>query len=905
MSEFYFNNVILLLHGDGADGGTTFTDSSSKNRTVTSSGQARIETDDKKFGTASVYFDGVGDYLNIADSDDFYFGAGDFTIEAWVRPLSSYDPYYQTIEGILSQRYRLGEKHSFSFWLRPDGMLGFEANNGAYGCYSATGVITLDAWQHVAVCRSGNTLRLFVNGQIVKEQAISITLSNEDQQIQIGRTNSSQTNSYFEGYIDEVRVTKGIGRYTANFTAPTEAFPNENNGEYELALVATLGSDATNVSASHVLPRTTELAAVLSGDSATITGVHAQPITLTLAATLGSDASQIAAAHVPPVALTLAAALGSDASTVAGIATPYVATLAATLGSDASTVAGKATTGAHHGAAWSLRVEAGASAVWSIPLPPASHGLAWGDATTVNRAHGLAWDDTPVVSATLASLWADMPQPAASHQAAWADRPTASLAHALAWEDATAATLSHAAAWEDRPTTSQAHAARWAGTALPAATHAAVWADRPSVARDHQAPWADRPTASQTHQAAWADRPDSAATHAAAWNLRGETTASHALAWSLNERPNASATLRATWSLLATSTLISIDAEPTVTWQGQALSLTAASLSCDEDSPVWIAERLQLADRAVWGQIALGDDLTLTIGAETWSLRVDGKGADYTLGDEGLSLSAVSPLAWLDAPYAASQSLETAAAISAQTLVAALLAPVGPVTWALPDWLIPPGAVKFSDATPLAIARAIVAAIGGVLESAPDGTPLARRRHPVSVPDYPSADPDQTFLPGDLFASQRKAAPRAGFNRVLVSNTDMVSSEGRDRLEYARRTDTEYAGTVSAYPEPWRAVTLAHTGHPATVITPQGAVITTRRELVEFVDGQGSVEYPVHALLAVTWQHVDLGAVTANGQALSAAVADGESLAWIDYTSRAIDFSVALDRDEAVQFVLI
>ena len=79
------NYTKLLLHFDGTDGSTTFVDSSPSGKTVTAVGNAQIDTAQYKFGGASGLFDGNGDYLSVPDSDDWYFGTGDFTIDAWAR----------------------------------------------------------------------------------------------------------------------------------------------------------------------------------------------------------------------------------------------------------------------------------------------------------------------------------------------------------------------------------------------------------------------------------------------------------------------------------------------------------------------------------------------------------------------------------------------------------------------------------------------------------------------------------------------------------------------------------------------------------------------------------------------------------------------------------------------------
>ena len=95
----YWSNGVLLLRGDGADGGTTFTDSSSSAKTVTVNGNTNTSATNFKTGNAAMTFDGLGDYLTLADSSDWDFGSGDFTIEFWYRTTT----VASTVE-ILSQR---------------------------------------------------------------------------------------------------------------------------------------------------------------------------------------------------------------------------------------------------------------------------------------------------------------------------------------------------------------------------------------------------------------------------------------------------------------------------------------------------------------------------------------------------------------------------------------------------------------------------------------------------------------------------------------------------------------------------------------------------------------------------------------------------------------------------------
>src|SRR3990167_7227024 len=78
-------NVTLLLHCDGTDASTTFTDNSISSHVTTANGNAQIDTAQSKFGGASGLFDGTGDYLSVPNSDDWDFGTGDFTVDMWLR----------------------------------------------------------------------------------------------------------------------------------------------------------------------------------------------------------------------------------------------------------------------------------------------------------------------------------------------------------------------------------------------------------------------------------------------------------------------------------------------------------------------------------------------------------------------------------------------------------------------------------------------------------------------------------------------------------------------------------------------------------------------------------------------------------------------------------------------------
>lgn len=206
-------SVSALLHFEGADASTTFTDE--VGNTWTAVGSAQIDTAQFQFGAASGLM--TSGHIHTASSARFGFGAGEFTIEGWFRRAGSltnrviFDTRTASNQGIVV----------FACTSSFDGLA--VGNNTAVLAGSAT-AFTLSTWQHFAVVRQGTTLRGYVGGV----QVFTVTDS---------RTYASASTAYMgiayiisqqlSGHIDEFRVTKGLCRYPdgTSFT-PTGPFPN-------------------------------------------------------------------------------------------------------------------------------------------------------------------------------------------------------------------------------------------------------------------------------------------------------------------------------------------------------------------------------------------------------------------------------------------------------------------------------------------------------------------------------------------------------------------------------------------------------------------------------------------------------------------------------------------------------
>lgn len=216
----YWSSVTALLHFDGADGSTTFTDE--KGNIWTPSGDAQIDTAQWKFGGASGLFDGSGDYISTPNNLGFNFGSGDFTVEFWMRPAA---PVSST--RIIFCKAGGSGSRSFVFGVASDNRLYFGMSENGTGFIDHVSPINCfvdSVFSHVAFVRLSNNISMYVNGVSVFSEVISGSIFVADYPGEIGGRPSD--GQYFNGHIDDLRVTKGVARYTTNFSPPTAAFPN-------------------------------------------------------------------------------------------------------------------------------------------------------------------------------------------------------------------------------------------------------------------------------------------------------------------------------------------------------------------------------------------------------------------------------------------------------------------------------------------------------------------------------------------------------------------------------------------------------------------------------------------------------------------------------------------------------
>ena len=215
LGELNFHKVKLLLPFNGSNGATSESDLSNDNRTITFSGSnANISTAQSKFGGSSLYIGGDGSKVEIgADGLD---ATGDFTFECWIYD-TSVDNYPQLAINSSNNGFFLylgngatsGSNKVVRHW-----------NGGSVTNFSTE--LPQSQWYHFALVRSGSTVKLYINGTAdsTTRTDSGTYLMGQSSTLSIGADGAGND---FRGYINDLRITNGLARYTSNFTPPTSA----------------------------------------------------------------------------------------------------------------------------------------------------------------------------------------------------------------------------------------------------------------------------------------------------------------------------------------------------------------------------------------------------------------------------------------------------------------------------------------------------------------------------------------------------------------------------------------------------------------------------------------------------------------------------------------------------------
>jgi hypothetical protein len=212
---------------DGTNGGTTFTDESA---TIKGSGSAKsftvtsttTSTSQSKFYGSSGSFDGTNSILTIANNADFSFGTTDFTVECWVYPTS-----FAGANGarmVMSQGgSAFNDASGWNLLITNTGTVGAYVRGGTAVSITSTNAVSINAWGHIALCKDANGTSLYINGILGAFSATSPGSVTSGSPFYIGRSQGGGGEYFgrYQGFMNDVRIYKGVAKYTGNFNPPS------------------------------------------------------------------------------------------------------------------------------------------------------------------------------------------------------------------------------------------------------------------------------------------------------------------------------------------------------------------------------------------------------------------------------------------------------------------------------------------------------------------------------------------------------------------------------------------------------------------------------------------------------------------------------------------------------------
>lgn len=337
------------------------------------------------------------------------------------------------------------------------------------------------------------------------------------------------------------------------------------------------------------------------------------------------------------------------------------------------------------------------------------------------------------------------------------------------------------------------------------------------------------------------------------------------------------------------------------------LDFLSISISCDEDSPYYQCE-VTLKDAQDYVRFSRDTPFIIHLFDMDYHFIVDSRKLNRSMDDEGnynetCSLTGLSPLVQKASPRCTKITKTWEESLFASVLVQEL---IGTVTWNLIDWIIPAYRLAAENAAPLDVAQQIVQAVGGLIESQPDGSVICRHRWPVSIVNFETAIVDATLSETDIFSAEESPTQDELINQVRILDQD---AGYQDRLEYVPNKLGEesdpFHGILYAFLSPWReglrivttrpsAVTLGQMSEGTRIISDSNEEYPA--EILTFAERESSTQYPVMSLTSFEWLDENLGSITVVPYATTLEAGNGTyggySLAKVSYVTRYLSIPV-------------
>lgn len=333
------------------------------------------------------------------------------------------------------------------------------------------------------------------------------------------------------------------------------------------------------------------------------------------------------------------------------------------------------------------------------------------------------------------------------------------------------------------------------------------------------------------------------------------------------------------------------------------LDLTEAQLVAEEGSYGWqgtfYLEKLEDLNKFTAHSL-----FTCDLGADTYVFMVDAKNLVRSTASEFKAvLKGISPSARLVAPRAKTLTKTWETATTAHDIINEVLDGY-PALLEIINWGIPASRFGVEKASPMDVIEEIAAAVGGVVDTLPDGTLRVRSKYPLSVPQWGPFTVDHTYDDDPhVFSADDNDVPIRVYDKFRIM--DAEAEDSGDRLEYTEITST--SGEVRVYPAPWRTTAYLDSTSPSCVIGPSTLEIRDEEETIEIYNGEGQTQFPILSVNLLQWLEVDLLGVVAGGDSTKVTTTHATekySLLKINYKTRCLVYPVSGAIGQEVQFLL-
>lgn len=385
------------------------------------------------------------------------------------------------------------------------------------------------------------------------------------------------------------------------------------------------------------------------------------------------------------------------------------------------------------------------------------------------------------------------------------------------------------------------------------------------------------------------------------WDLTATVGKPIRMAWAVLDHNPAKKPTRLVWQIDPSLPTLVLNTDTSIVIEATQRRLTHDNIRISRDVDSWLqsfsADILDISD---WQALAGNPEVTISIGAYAWKMRVEGRNKSLGFGSQAFSISGRSRSAVLAKGVAVPVNQEWTST-TAKTIIQTLCDAAGiALNFQIPDW--PLTAYSANARYPIDIISELVQAPGAVLYTADDSTLLVLPAYKAAPSRYAESIPDAVINSNDdELQSSHRYIQRDDYDSIDVGNE---SAGSENQLSVSLKSEPHGAGIkVRIYVVPFKKLTLQHsaTGHLALVY--RGIKTEKVTETIEIIEGKGSLSGSFYGLQSTSWRYANLGSVSILEDGTVTSSVKGQSLVEITYTTKWIEYDASSSDDLAQVYI--